>query len=306
MYVNAISMRRMMLGEGGFVESLLGRVLILVLYTSLVGGVLTLLFVVNRQWSPALLKYGVLAATGVSAGFGARRLLIGRSFFLKIGAAIFALLIALAVLNVISLGYVGLNLLRAYPSNPQWDGALQLAFASALAWVALRAWAVTVREVIVEPRYSPLPAVPVPAPRTTRRSTPSRTRRRSSRSVRGPRRATARGTNTSLGAAFSAWTARVAIQLGGLLPAPSGGSATRRRKTAKKAAKTKPRRQRFLRREPAVYLSGEVEHRCPYCLEEVRSNDPRGVKICKVCKTWHHADCWSVTGVCQVPHQYVN
>jgi hypothetical protein len=22
-----------------------------------------------------------------------------------------------------------------------------------------------------------------------------------------------------------------------------------------------------------------------------------------VCHTRHHADCWSVTGVCQVPHQ---
>jgi hypothetical protein len=36
----------------------------------------------------------------------------------------------------------------------------------------------------------------------------------------------------------------------------------------------------------------------------VTKRDPRGVKICKVCKTWHHADCWAITGVCQVPHEY--
>ena len=52
-----------------------------------------------------------------------------------------------------------------------------------------------------------------------------------------------------------------------------------------------------------VNLRGEVEHRCPYCLEEIRKGDPRGVKICPVCKTRHHSDCWSVTGTCQVPHE---
>lgn len=304
MAVNAISMRRMILGEGSFVESLVGRVLILVLFTSLVGGVLALLFVVNRQLPPAFLKYGVLAATGVAAGFGTRRLLIGRPLFLKLGVAVFALTIALGVLNVISLGYVGLNLLHAYPNNPQWDGAVQLAFASALSWLALRAWAITVHEVVVEPRYSPAP-VPAPAPRSARRSASYR-RRRPARSSRRSRRAIAGATSPSPGAAFSDWMARVATQLGGLLPSPSGGTSTRKRRATQKATKTKPHRQRLLRRGSAVYLSGNVEHRCPYCLEEVRPNDPRGVKICKVCKTWHHGDCWAVTGVCQVPHQYVN
>jgi hypothetical protein len=305
MSVNAISMRRAILGEGSFAESLLGRILILVLYTSLVGIVLTLLFVVNRQWAPVFLKYVILVATGIAAGFGARRLLVGRPFLMKLGAGIFALAMALGVMNVLTLGYLGLNLLRAYPSNPEWDGALQLVVASIAAWAALRAWAVIIREVVVEPRYSSAPAA-LPAPRPAPRSTPQRSSRRISHSVRRPSRSRARTASSSLGASFSAWTNRVATQLGALLPAPAGGTATRRRKLAKKSAKGKSRRQRFRRREPAVYLSGNEEHRCPYCLEEVRPNDPRGVKICKVCKTWHHGDCWSVTGVCQVPHQYVN
>ena len=303
MAVNAIGMRRMLLGEGNFVESLVGRVLILVLYTSLVGSVLTLLFVVNRQWPPVLLKYGVLASTGVAAGFGARRLLIGRNFFLRLGAAIFALFIALGVLNVLSLGFLGLNLLRAYPNHPQWDGALQLVFASALSWLALRAWAVTVREIVVEPRYTP-PA-PAPVRQPTRRPTPRPTRMPAAHHVRRSRRATARSVTPSIGAAFSVWRDRAATQLSALFPSLGIGTTARGRRTTKKPAKAWSRR-RVLRREPAVYLSGEVEHRCPYCLEEVRSNDRRGVKICKVCKTWHHADCWAVTGVCQVPHQYVN
>lgn len=57
-----------------------------------------------------------------------------------------------------------------------------------------------------------------------------------------------------------------------------------------------------LRRKPAIQLAVYEEHRCPYCFEEVKRNDPRGVVECEVCHTLHHKDCWDVTGACQVPH----
>jgi hypothetical protein len=63
---------------------------------------------------------------------------------------------------------------------------------------------------------------------------------------------------------------------------------------------TKPRR--FRRKD--VKLLGETEHRCPYCLELVEKNDARGVVICPECKTWHHKDCWDITGSCQVAHRH--
>ncbi len=47
---------------------------------------------------------------------------------------------------------------------------------------------------------------------------------------------------------------------------------------------------------------GVVEDRCPYCFDIVKRNDRRGVRVCEVCGTPHHADCWSITGKCQVPH----
>ena len=53
-----------------------------------------------------------------------------------------------------------------------------------------------------------------------------------------------------------------------------------------------------------VHLVGETEHRCPYCLEVVVRNDRRGIVVCPICHTHHHADCWAITGTCQVPHQY--
>ena len=62
----------------------------------------------------------------------------------------------------------------------------------------------------------------------------------------------------------------------------------------------KPRR--FRRKD--VTLLGETEHRCPYCLELVKKKDVRGVVICPECKTWHHKDCWDITGSCQVAHRH--
>jgi hypothetical protein len=64
-----------------------------------------------------------------------------------------------------------------------------------------------------------------------------------------------------------------------------------------------PRRKRLFQRKPNLQISVYEEHRCPYCLEDVKRNDPRGVKECDVCHTLHHADCWNITGMCQVPHQ---
>lgn len=45
-----------------------------------------------------------------------------------------------------------------------------------------------------------------------------------------------------------------------------------------------------------------IEVRCPYCFDIIKPNDPRGVKVCEVCHTPHHADCWAITGRCQVAH----
>jgi len=62
------------------------------------------------------------------------------------------------------------------------------------------------------------------------------------------------------------------------------------------------RRWNPLQRKPQIQLAVYEEHRCPYCLEEVKRNDPRGVVECEVCHALHHKDCWDITGACQVPH----
>jgi len=72
------------------------------------------------------------------------------------------------------------------------------------------------------------------------------------------------------------------------------------------------KRRRFVRRrstqptranrDDGPRVMAVVEDRCPYCLDVIKRNDPRGVRTCEVCGTPHHADCWSITGKCQVPH----
>jgi hypothetical protein len=65
-----------------------------------------------------------------------------------------------------------------------------------------------------------------------------------------------------------------------------------------------PAKSRLRRRarRPEVQFASTEEHRCPYCLQIVQPNDPRGIVECKICHTLHHADCWAITGTCQVPH----
>ncbi|MBN1303685.1 MAG: hypothetical protein JXA13_04555 [Anaerolineales bacterium] len=64
----------------------------------------------------------------------------------------------------------------------------------------------------------------------------------------------------------------------------------------------RPKRSAAAVRKPQIQLALVEEHRCPYCLEPVKNNDERGVRKCEICHTLHHADCWEVTGMCQVPH----
>lgn len=93
------------------------------------------------------------------------------------------------------------------------------------------------------------------------------------------------------------------------IPRPS--SKTSQKRTAiKPSARKKPAAKKIrlpslrkLHTNNDVKLTGEEEHVCPYCLEEVVKNDRQGVVVCQECGTWHHQDCWNVTGACGVAHR---
>lgn len=95
----------------------------------------------------------------------------------------------------------------------------------------------------------------------------------------------------------------------GLLGAVVGGVGRRR---GEEAAAVPARETTFRlpipipRRAPAAprsRVTGQVEDRCPYCLQPIEPGDPRGVVVCEICGTPHHADCWEAAGgKCQMPH----
>jgi hypothetical protein len=98
---------------------------------------------------------------------------------------------------------------------------------------------------------------------------------------------------------------RPRVASGGSLPVQS--SRGRRPLIAVLHARPSPpasrsRRRQLTHRKPAVQLAAYAEHRCPYCLEDVKRNDGRGSVECPICHTLHHKDCWDITGTCQVPH----
>ncbi|QYK49891.1 MAG: hypothetical protein KF701_05700 [Anaerolineales bacterium] len=243
------------------------------LFATLVGLGLTLLFVLPTNFSPFLLKFVVIIGIGLAASFMSRRVLAGRSAALRAATAAFASLIALAVLSPLTLGFVGLNLLRSYAIATPVDAAIQLLVAGLAVAAGQAAWAPSRRTVMVEPReVADVTEVSVPAPPARVRTTAPRT-----------------ASNPSLLARARAGISRF------FTPAP----ATRKLRSARPARKQAARGS-------GITLSAQERHVCPYCLEPVTKRDRRGVKICKVCKTWHHADCWEITGVCQVPHAFQN
>ncbi len=62
------------------------------------------------------------------------------------------------------------------------------------------------------------------------------------------------------------------------------------------------RRPLPMRKSSGVKVIAKAEDRCPYCLDVIEKNDPRGVVVCEICGAPHHADCWEAGGKCQVPH----
>lgn len=178
-----------------------------------------------------------------------------------------------------------------------WADPVHLGISLIMTVLALQAWP--------RPSVSTAQAVevlPLPSP-----STPRATRSRRSKRAR---RVSSSSSPSSSGQTHielpGSWSTR-------LRPSAPPGPRTRStngsrspilkepKKTKAKDPVVRPKRRRS-RRKPQIQFALLEEHRCPYCLDAVSRNDPRGVQECDVCHTLHHADCWAITGFCQVPH----
>jgi len=215
----------------------------------------------------------------IIAGFGSRLVLLKRNWFIRSITAIIMVMAGQVILGYFSQWEIGLDLpllLRGYVS---WTdrGHLTLGIIASLS--ALWAW----RKRRPDPeRFD----IPTPAPVVLPYSNPTYSGR--------PRIRLPRSWSLNLGA-------MVRPALGPHFGSGNGSSARARPRLVTNQ-EVKPKRKKSSRRRPHVNLALVEEHRCPYCLEPVLHSDPRGVKECKICHSLHHADCWQITGSCQVPH----
>jgi hypothetical protein len=173
-----------------------------------------------------------------------------------------------------------------------WADLVHLTISLGVLVLSMKAW----RRPVALPAPLPEPVETVSLPVIVPPVTPSRRGRRSSSTSNGRaqvRRADsgAHHLNLSPGAAPQP---RVRSNNG------SNGSRPSIKKV--KEPTVRPKKKKASRRKPKIQFALVEEHRCPYCLDNVTRTDPRGVKECEVCHTLHHADCWAITGVCQVPH----
>jgi len=234
------------------------------------------LLYLKAAWFPLpLFSFFADATLAVVAGFGTRWLLLQRHWFLRFLIATILVIGGLALLGYFTEWTIGINVIALSRGYVSWEDMIHLATGITASWAALWAW------------YRP-------APRDMESG--ESVEIGSSAVVVQPR-----GNRQPI-----SWIPRPRMRIGANVDGHSGngsGPSVRGRLKFVTKQPTLPKKLRNSRmRKSHVQLALVEEHRCPYCLEPVVRTDPRGVKECPVCHTLHHADCWAITGTCQVPH----
>lgn len=292
-------------------ESFLGRLAITALSVVVAALTVPFLFLANSLLPPVILRWTALAWLGLAAGAAARGLLHATPAPLRLLCAWSVLLGGLFLANRLTYGYIGVSAMINPNPVVDWVGSLQTIFSASVAWLALFAQRkLRVRVAPVTPPARPKVHLPkktkpvklddppvdaIPAGSKLPRTIPWQPRLKNlGESLRLWRRRAEQAASHSKQKAGALWKrSQQALRL----PLRPAGPQVRF-PSPRLRAPVKPAAPNL------VHLVGDEEHRCPYCLELVEPNDPRGIKICPECHTYHHADCWAVTGACQVPHHH--
>jgi len=272
--------------------------LLLLLVVALALGLVLLL----QRGTPApMFMFNLLAdgSIGAVTGFGSRLLLRRRHWLIRAIVSASLSIVGLVLLGLLTdarsgIGPLHLQLgrvdwldrtgialrLPVLPGNSPTDlqDVAHMAIAMDVSWIALRAWRGDRRLKAGKPEASRWPWMTAAAAAPVRKSVSSPPRLSAIRPVIGSR---------SRPMVRRKKTGRPLVSAGAIAIRPRNGG---------------NRRRKLFRRRPEVQLAAYEEHRCPYCLEDIRRDDIRGSVECPICHTLHHKDCWDITGTCQVPH----
>jgi hypothetical protein len=252
-----------------------------------VGVIFAGVYAADRSSLPLAVALAATAGVGLASGAAVRWAMPDRLTLLRGLVAVGASLVGLLTVGLFTSGAIGILPRPEASGRTQWAELAELVAATGIAWLVL----VARRRLGPEHPVGDLEAEgagarrAVDGPRVRRRRPESA----DSTPAPAPSRLSAGGPTPSSAAreSLGGWWQRLLPWRRGPRARPSGPSTLRRR-----------------RRSGDIRLKGATEHRCPYCLEDVAPGDRRGVVVCPVCHTPHHADCWAVTGTCQVPHAY--
>ena len=237
-------------------------VLLLLLMINTAMGLVALLMQI-RLSIPVLSFLLTDAVLGLVAGFSVHWILPKKVLVLRICSIVAFITGSLVLLGWFTRWGFGIDLLRSDRSGVYWWKMGQIPLATGFALLALFAW---------QPPHQIMPLI-----------THANIKKKTSPTRRKPQKQTKRAPNQKPDSLDS----KLAIQ-------PASRPTT--------TQPSRPKQKRTIHSKPKLLLSSQEEHRCPYCLELIAIHDRRGVVECEICHTLHHADCWAITGTCQVPH----
>lgn len=299
------------------VDNVLGRLVLTALSAVVVALAIPFLFYTNSVFLPTVLRWTALALLGCFTGIAARSLLSDYHIVIRLIYAWGVLLGCLWLVFQLTGGYVGFELVPYANPVIDWGRSGQILFSALITWLAV--FAQRKPRVRVNPDKQTAEAQPLNLPkvRATKKNKSVKVDRKPSR-INPPAPALPRlkpwqPPLKNLGKRFRLWQ-RQAGEAASHSRQKAGTLWKRSRQalrlpfkpSSRKVNLSSPRLKVPSKPSPAplVHLVGTEEHRCPYCLELVEPDDPRGIIICPECHTYHHADCWAVTGACQVPHHH--
>ncbi len=263
----------------------------------------------NQTLLPVALDFATAAAIGVTAGLTTRWSLKARAEILRWIVAVAMAISGLIILGMVTWGEAGLKMLYLR-DGIDWNGLGQATVSASSALLALRAWSWRAPLITSPPDSQPEPILPrsqpqsfTPPPNGSIRPRPAAPSWRRSIRLRLRRGATR---------VQAAPRARVISQMPRPIVLPRWKLPIWKLPRVSLPRVSLPKfslqnfnfRDLFGFRESQVKFTGASEQRCPYCLDVITKNDPRGVHACPICHTPHHGDCWAMTGVCQVPHYH--